>query len=150
MCARSASSPAIDLAATFNEMYRAFIPIHLNSPPATQQRKEAGDSGARRPRLVDWKETGVGQGEMNAALESRAPFFKVMHFEAPENTRREKERLTKARHFFSASRRTPISLARPPASDRLTPATRPSLSPTLNQIEICPPRIPAATATTST
>ena len=36
--------------AAFNEMYRAFIPIHLNSPPATQQRKDAGDSGA------DWKQ----------------------------------------------------------------------------------------------
>ena len=40
-------------------------------------------------------ETGDGQGEINAALESRAPFFKVMHFELPrrgvkEHTQRQR------------------------------------------------------------
>ena len=45
---------SISEAAAFNEMYRAFIPIHLNSPPA-KQRKDAADSEAR-PRWVDWKQ----------------------------------------------------------------------------------------------
>ena len=66
---------------------------------AAQRRGRFGSVAA----AIGGLETGDGQGEMNAALESRAPFFKVMHFEAPENTRREKERLTKARHFFCIS-----------------------------------------------
>ena len=101
MCARSASSPAVDtfggggLQRDVSRLYPDSFKFATRHA-AAQRRGRFGSAAA----AVGGLETGDGQGEINAALESRAPFFKVMHFEAPENTRREKERLTKARHFF--------------------------------------------------